>query len=745
MENSLQETAGSFSLWGMKIKTYLAFTILPLLTFSASPAIAEECPGSICEVIFEYTGAAQYFDVPASAGNITFEIYGAAGGRGGLGGKISGELSAVPEELWIYVGGVGAVGSDATGGFNGGGRAGGSRGNEGSGGGASDIRVGTELSQRIALAGGAGGGGGYAGAPGGHGGNLIAPNGGSGQGGGGFGGTQERGGSSGSSNGGSAAESGAFGIGGTGGSSWNAGGGGGGGGWYGGGGGGADSDSCCSDAGGGGGGSSYADPTRATSVEHETGVRQGSGLVILRYALISKVTVFTAAQVGQSVHLEVGVQDSIALTEEDVFLADHDCTITDFTQTENGATFTVTGCALAEFEATFSEEFILTLDPEGINSIGLNLDFQGPSMFLTQSESEVIDYLLLVVPDESVYGLVLTDLIVRGCETAELLGLELYLDDCSDGEISVTLLPDSVADAFGNTGPSAELTFLSMRDTTAPNAHWLEPVVIEQDGFFSVVAVLEYEDSLNEESIVSFAAEDLNCLPEVTKGPNSIRFEIHDCAEGLLTWQFPAFSLSDAAGNLGPLTDTDLEVVLAITPAPEPEPEPGPSEQLESSESSQADVLPGNEAEPPLPSSPEEPQPSESESPASEPTENVTEELLEEIKDLLQTEVQTEESVSESLPTILEKGQQAPSVTEVLPVEAVTVTTDPLTDSNQVPKEAADSSVPLIEEKPTNTSLVMQDFEAAEPSILQTAAPGGIVIVVTGLLAAAAYRKIMVR
>ena len=60
-------------------------------------------------------------------------------------------------------------------------------------------------------------------------------------------------------------------------------------------------------------------------------------------------------------------------------------------------------------------------------------------------------------------------------------------------------------------------------------------------------------------------------------------------------------------------------------------------------------------------------------------------------------------------------------------------------------QETADSSVPLIEEKPTNTSLVMQDFEAAKPSILQTAAPWDIVIVVTGLLAVAAYRKIMVR
>jgi hypothetical protein len=163
VENSLQETAGSFSLWGMKIKTYLALVISSLLCFSTAPAIADECPGGVCEVIFEYTGSAQYFDVPELAGNMSFEIYGASGGRGGLGGKISGELRSAPEELWVFVGGAGAVRANATGGFNGGGDAGGSRGNEGSGGGASDIRIGEDLEDRIAVAGGAGGGGGYSG------------------------------------------------------------------------------------------------------------------------------------------------------------------------------------------------------------------------------------------------------------------------------------------------------------------------------------------------------------------------------------------------------------------------------------------------------------------------------------------------------------------------------------------------------------------------------------------------------
>jgi uncharacterized repeat protein (TIGR02543 family)/prepilin-type N-terminal cleavage/methylation domain-containing protein len=237
---------------------------------------------------FEYTGSGVYYTAPAAAENLTFTISGAAGGRGGMGGRVTGEFINDPTGFWVFVGGEGIINADAPGGWNGGGRSGGSRGNEGSGGGASDIRSGTGLSERIVVAGGGGGGGGYAGAAGGVGGNLVAQNGGSGQGGGGGGGRENSGGSAGASNGGSSAQSGGFGVAGTGGSSWNAGGGGGGGGWYGGGGGGGDDDSCCADGGGGGGGSSFANTSLVKNISHQAGVQNGAGRITISYSSVTE-------------------------------------------------------------------------------------------------------------------------------------------------------------------------------------------------------------------------------------------------------------------------------------------------------------------------------------------------------------------------------------------------------------------------------------------------------------------------
>jgi len=119
----------------MKLQSFISLSLSTLLALSARPAIAEECPNDLCEVVFESTGSGVHFELPANARNLAFEVSGAAGGRGGNGGRVTGRFLEVPSSVWIYVGGEGAVGGGVAGGFNGGGNAGGNRGNEGSGGG----------------------------------------------------------------------------------------------------------------------------------------------------------------------------------------------------------------------------------------------------------------------------------------------------------------------------------------------------------------------------------------------------------------------------------------------------------------------------------------------------------------------------------------------------------------------------------------------------------------------------------
>jgi len=271
----------------LKLLPALALTFGVIAPMPASASIVEECFDNQCTITFGYTGQIESLTFPPNATNIRFEALGAQGGKsGGGGGRVTGEFTQVPEILYITVGGAGGSNAAEPGGFNGGGTAGGSAGVEGSGGGASDIRIGFSLSSRIVVAGGGGGRGSGLGSGGGAGGGLVGANGKTGQGSGGLGGTQSAGGLGGATYGdGTSGTAGDWGVGGTGGYGPLHGGGGGGGGYYGGGGGGADADSCCTDAGGGGGGSSYTDPSLITNVVHTLGVRPGAGQITFSYQL----------------------------------------------------------------------------------------------------------------------------------------------------------------------------------------------------------------------------------------------------------------------------------------------------------------------------------------------------------------------------------------------------------------------------------------------------------------------------
>ena len=203
---------------------------------------------------------------------------------------MSGEFVDMPSTLLVYVGGRGSRGSGAEGAFNGGADAGAGHGDEGSGGGATDLRTSTSIEDRLVVAGGGGGSGGFnwdSAGLGGSGGSLLGGSGGRGQASPGLGGGQFFGGSAGQSNGGANGGSGERGYGGSGASSRFAGGGGGGGGYFGGGGGGSDVDSSGFNGGGGGGGSSYTNPEKTKNVVHDAGVNASSGRAILTYELIA--------------------------------------------------------------------------------------------------------------------------------------------------------------------------------------------------------------------------------------------------------------------------------------------------------------------------------------------------------------------------------------------------------------------------------------------------------------------------
>jgi hypothetical protein len=269
------------------------FTVVP----AGTTAYYAESGRATDSRVFSYTGSIQTFLVPADVTSIGIDAAGASGYSPvtpANGGRVVTTLTVTPgTTINIYVGGSGALGSGASGGWNGGGAAGtGSQGFNppGSGGGASDIRIGgVALNNRILVAGGGGGRGDWYGGAGGAGGGTTGANGVSCYlgGGGGGGGTPSAGGIGGLGYGGcSDGFAGASGNGGDGGSCAHSGGGGGGG-YYGGGGGGGDNVVINDDGGGGGGGSNYTDPALTTGTVHTQGYNAGNGQVTITWAAFS--------------------------------------------------------------------------------------------------------------------------------------------------------------------------------------------------------------------------------------------------------------------------------------------------------------------------------------------------------------------------------------------------------------------------------------------------------------------------
>ena len=238
---------------------------------------------------FNYTGGVQTFTAPATA-TYTFQLWGAQGGNGlntvgGLGGYATGTYALTAgQTISVYVGGKGGNAGGVMG-WNGGGQGGldiGAGQHAGSGGGASDIRVGgTALANRVIVAGGGGGGGrdGVTGVGGGTSGTASANY---LQGYGGTGGTQVGGGVAFTLTRG--ATNGTLGIGGAGSTGYNAaGGGGGGGGYYGGGGGTSTLNHGSGWSGGGGGGSSWTGGVLGGSTT--SGVQTNNGLCTITWPL----------------------------------------------------------------------------------------------------------------------------------------------------------------------------------------------------------------------------------------------------------------------------------------------------------------------------------------------------------------------------------------------------------------------------------------------------------------------------
>ena len=438
----------------------------------AQAYVSQTCQDQFCTAWFSPTGSVQTWNPPINAINMSFEAFGAEGGKnGGLGGKVSGDFRTIPSTLYVAVGSAGKTGNSVAGGFNGGGRSGSGSYVEGSGGGASDIRTGLEIESRIVVAGGGGGNGAGNTLPAGAGGELFASAGQDGQAKAGGGGSQEAGGAGGLANGsGTSGTAGVLSLGGNGGSSDLYGGGGGGGGYFGGGGGGSDSDGCCLDAGGGGGGSSFANSMYIANVAHTPGIKSGNGLVKIQYTLLPLIHSITTQQTltNQS-ELNFQIQLNAYFLN---FAARHVSITGDTEGCEPGQlsgsglvfNYTLSNCDDGQIGISILENSISEPEYSGpetsYNSELVTVDRTNPEVLEMQNTASE----LLIFLSEPVFSFQDETLeftsASSGCSlgtiaTEDFQTFSAPLLGCEGIGYSVSLAANSISDAAGNAGPTA--------------------------------------------------------------------------------------------------------------------------------------------------------------------------------------------------------------------------------------------------------------------------------------------------
>ena len=555
---------------------------------AVSPNPTPYCSDGTCWVTFDFSGDYYTWIPPEGINSLGFEVFGGQGGRtGGKGGSVSGQFKVIPSSLNIYVGGAGAIGNAKAGGFNGGGTSGSGHADQGSGGGASDLRTSTSLADRVVVAGGGGGTGGWIGGSGGVGGGLIAAAGtrGSTNGTAGGGGSQVAGGALGLGVSGGNGAVGFFGGGGSGGTGSVAGGGGGGGGFFGGGGGGADSVSGGSDGAGGGGGSSYASMALTSGVSHQAGVRSGNGAVVLRYTFAPKVVALALMSPNT-----VSTRASYSL-EFDQYVFDLDPTDFSFNGSVYGCAipfiygggssyyFDVVNCSSGTLELSLRPNSVVgsTFGPTAPStSASVKFDPIAPGFRFTTpaSPSNAATQVFYLIGDEPFQEPPASAFAISGinCRITNI-GMNnsttaaITVGECaSETQVSISLRARSLRDLSGNQGPTADVNSNSVKlDRVAPS---VSSITLGENLPDNVQYLVTFSEPVTGIGSDSFEVSGLGC--SISKVEGSAASYVVWIAGCLGTSNFKVVSGAgrDQASNQGPDADYKFDEQFFDTTSP---------------------------------------------------------------------------------------------------------------------------------------------------------------------------------
>jgi hypothetical protein len=425
-------------------------------------------------------------------------------------------------------------------------------------------------------------------------------------------------------------------------------------------------------------------------------VNTGNGRIEISYQQVVTIVSFTGEQKSSELASFTLVMSSniSGLTEED-FTVSQTCQLSELVIEAATASINLLECSHGDISLTLKAASVGS-SPSSDVSVSIMFDKQAPEFSWGESLAALAQNTLTNSFALSEGELSLEQVDVGTC-TATIQDSELLLEQCPEGLNTISLLPNSLVDQWGNAGPAETLSFSFLVDLTAPDAIWSEVEITQSENFRYSALLTISESATFDPASVEFTS-DAECERGYEASELSWSY-FADCSYANGRWRLPAFSLLDNVGNTGP---TEARIALFANAEPVAEPE-----QIETEP-----VAPEPTQPEPVATEPQQPTPVETPAIDSTP-------LPQPIPVVEPIQVPEVE-----VPGVLPEEPEVEFVLENPPLIEAEPASESETLSQPAPRQPAietelevENEVPLIE-----TEFTEQPFEA-EPVLVETSEP----------------------
>lgn len=191
------------------------------------------------------------------------------------------------------------------------------------------------------------------------------------------------------------------------------------------------------------------------------------------------------------------------------------------------------------------------------------------------SPSKATSFVFQIAFSETISGLAAGDFSNTGTATGCVFtpsgssgsSFNVTVTSCSEGTLILRLAANSVVDSSSSTGPPSAVTSTAITiDRTAPTLSWTSPAATATSlplsytlTFSEAISGLTADDFVNADTT---SAKAIGCIftPSATSG-TVITLAVTGCSDGILTLRLKLNSVSDGAGNLGTVANSNASTV----------------------------------------------------------------------------------------------------------------------------------------------------------------------------------------